>query len=74
MRLIYLLATRIFVLLRLTARDSTAKNVEILILRDQLAVARRQDPQLARKLTWTDRAWLSLLAGWFPPVIYDGFR
>lgn len=35
LRLIYLLATRICVLLRLAARDSTAKNVEILFLRHQ---------------------------------------
>ena len=34
-----LLATRIFALLRLAAHDSAAKNVEILILRHQLAVA-----------------------------------
>jgi len=33
------------------------KDVEILILRHQLAVAQRRDPRLARKLTWADRAW-----------------
>jgi hypothetical protein len=44
LRLIYLLATRILVLLRLTGRDSTTKSVEILILRHQLAVARRLPP------------------------------
>ena len=58
LRLIYLLVTRVFAWIRLSGRDSTAKNIEILILRHQLAVAQRRDPRLARKLTWTDRAWL----------------
>jgi hypothetical protein len=40
--------------------------VEIPILRHQLAVAQRRNPHLARKLTWTDRAWLALLAGILP--------
>ena len=52
--------------IRLTSRGATAKNVEIPILRHQLAVAQRRDPRLARKLTWTDRAWLALLAGLLP--------
>lgn len=65
-RLIYLLTTRVFAWIRLSGRDPTAKNVEILILRHQLAVAQRRDPRLARKLTWTDRAWLTLLAGLLP--------
>ncbi|WP_194910537.1 helix-turn-helix domain-containing protein [Catenulispora rubra] len=63
LKLIYLLMTRLFTWIRLTSRDATAKNVEILMLRHQLAVAQRRDPDLARKLTWTDRAWLALLAG-----------
>src|SRR5437899_235685 len=47
-------------------RDSAAKDVEILMLRHQLAVAQRRDPRAARKLTWADRAWLVLLAGLLP--------
>jgi len=66
LRLIYLLATQIFAWIRLSSRDTTAKNVEILILRHQLAVARRRDPRLARKLTWSDGAGLMLLAGLLP--------
>lgn len=66
LKLVYLAASRLFAWTRLAARDSTAKDVEILILRHQLAVAQRRDPRLALKLTWADRAWLALLAGWFP--------
>jgi hypothetical protein len=66
LRLIYLLATRIFAWLGLTSRDSTAKDVEIFILRHQFSVAQRRDPHLARKLTWADRAWLTLPAGLRP--------
>ena len=70
LRLIYLLATRIFAWLSLLARDSTAKDIEILILRHQLAVAQRRDPRLARKLTWADRAWLVLLARLLPRYLF----
>jgi hypothetical protein len=64
--LVYLAVNRMFVWARLAARDSVAKDVEILILRHQLAVAQRRDPRLARKLSWADRAWLALLAGLVP--------
>lgn len=67
LKLIYLVMTRIFAVVRLAVQDSTAKNIEILILRHQLAVAQRRDPLLARKLTWADRAWLALLTRLFPP-------
>ena len=66
LKLIYLLMTRIFVWARLASHDTASKNVEILILRHQLAGAQRRDPHLARKLTWADRAWLALLAGLLP--------
>jgi len=61
LRLIYLPATRIFSWIRPTSRGTTAKNVEILVLRHQLAVAQRRDPQPARKLAWSDR--LTALGG-----------
>jgi hypothetical protein len=55
-------------LARLSYRDAVAKDVEILILRHQLAVAQRRTSarELQRKLTWSDRAWLALLAGLIP--------
>ncbi|MEV0056526.1 integrase [Saccharopolyspora shandongensis] len=66
LKLIYLVMTRIFAWARLAVQDSTAKNIEMLILRHELAVAQRRDPLLARKLTWADRAWLALLARLLP--------
>lgn len=66
LKLSYLPTTRIFAWIRLAGRDTTAKNVEILMLRHRLAVAQRRDPHLARRLTWADQAWLTLLAGLLP--------
>jgi putative transposase len=66
LKLVYIAVSRLFAWAGLAARDSAAKEVEILILRHQLAVAQRRDPRLARKLTWADRAWLALLAGLIP--------
>ena len=36
------------------------------MLRHQLAVALRERPRAAARLTWPDRAWLALLAGTLP--------
>ena len=65
LRLIHLLVRNLFASTRLSRQDDAAKNVEILILRPQPAVAPRRTPprELQRKLGWADRAWLSLLAG-----------
>jgi hypothetical protein len=66
LKLVYLVVSRLFAWMCLSVSDSTAEDVEILMLRHQLAVAQRRDPRLARKLTWADRAWLALLAGVLP--------
>jgi putative transposase len=65
LKLIYLVVRYLLGWLRLSHRDARAKDVEILILRHQLAVAQRRVParELQRNLTWADRAWLALLAG-----------
>jgi hypothetical protein len=36
------------------------------VLRHQLAVAQREQPRAHARLTWPDRAWLTLLAGTLP--------
>jgi putative transposase len=53
-------------LLGLSRREAWWKDAEILMLRHQLAVAQREQPRAHARLTWSDRAWLALLAGTLP--------
>jgi len=64
LRLLYLIALRMFAWIALLARSQASKDVEILALRHQLAVLRRQvaTPQPS----WADRAILSALARLLP--------
>nr|WTB34916.1 hypothetical protein OG781_40435 [Streptomyces sp. NBC_00830] len=59
-RMLYLIAMRIFAWLVLLSRSSAAKEVEILILRHEVAVLRRQ--VAAAKPSRPDRALLAALA------------
>ncbi|MFT9474554.1 hypothetical protein [Streptomyces sp. 11-1-2] len=63
-RLVYLIGTRTFAWLFLMSRSSAAKNAEILILRHELAVLRRQ--VTAPKPGWPDRALLAVLTRLIP--------
>ncbi|MGW7008844.1 IS3 family transposase, partial [Streptomyces sp. NPDC054933] len=63
-RLVYLITMRIFAWLVPLSRSSAAKNVEILILRHELAVLRRQ--ATTPKPGWPDRALLAALARLLP--------
>ena len=63
-RLAYLLMIRVFDWLALLARSDTSKDVEILVLRHEVAVLRRQ---IARpKPDWADRAVIAALARLLP--------
>jgi len=63
-RVLYLLMVRVFAWLVLLARSGTSKEVEILVLRHEVAVLRRQ---VARpKPDWADRAVIAALARLLP--------
>ena len=68
---VYRLLRRVLEVLRVHWSDTSAKDAEILVLRHQLAVLRRQ---VARpRFTWSDRALVALLAGLVPRERRESF-
>jgi len=63
-RLAYLMLVRVLSWLALLARSDTAKDVEILTLRHEVAVLCRTNPRPT--FTWRDRAVLSALSRLLP--------
>ena len=66
-RLLYLIVNRLLSWWILLGRTSTSKDIEILILRHEIAVLRRTNPR--PRLDWSDRALFAALIRRLPPVL-----
>ena len=64
LRLIYVTLSKLMSWMVLRARSDTAKEVEILVLRHQLAVLQRDAPR--PRMSWTDRALIAVLTRLLP--------
>jgi putative transposase len=62
--LIYVMLTKLLGWIVLRARADTSKDIEILVLRHQLAVVRRRTPR--PRMRWTDRAVIAALTRLLP--------
>lgn len=67
LRLLYLIFCQLMNLLLLLTRSSLSKDVELLVLRHEVAVLRRANPKPC--LDWADRAVFAALARRLPQML-----
>ena len=67
LRLLYLISLQLLNLLLLLGRSSASKDVELLVLRHEVAVLRRASPK--PRLDWADRAIFAALVRALPTML-----
>jgi putative transposase len=67
LRLLYLIFLRLLNLLWLLARSPASKDVELVVLRHEVAVLRRANPR--PRLDWADRALFAALVRTLPMML-----
>jgi putative transposase len=67
LRLVYLILDQFLSWLTLLGRATSSKDIELLVLRHEVAVLRRTNPR--PRLDWADRAMLAALIRHLPAVL-----